>query len=117
VSRLETWRAERGQVSAELIAVIPALVLAVLVAAQLGLVGWALWSAGSAARAGARASHVGGDAEAAARSSLPDRLRKGARVSAEDGVEVRVRIPTLLPGGPRIPIEASSDLDPEPTGG
>jgi hypothetical protein len=38
-------------------------------------------------------------------------------VSAEDGVEVRVRIPTLLPGGPRIPIEASSDLDPEPTGG
>ncbi len=96
---------------------IPALLLAVLVAAQLGLVGWALWSAGSAARAGARASHVGGDAETAARSALPDRLRKGARVSEGDGVEVRVRIPTLVPGAPRIPIEARAALDPEASGG
>jgi hypothetical protein len=107
------WKAERGQASAELVAVIPALLLAVLVAAQLGLVGWALWSAGSAARAGARAAHVGGDAEAVARSALPTHLRKGVRVSDEDGVEVRVRVPALVPGAPRIPLEARTALDPE----
>jgi hypothetical protein len=103
---------ERGQASAELVAVIPALLLAVLAAAQLGLVGWALWSAGSAARAGARAAHVGGDAQAAARSALPTHLRGGSKVSEEDGVEVRVRVPTLIPGAPRIPLEASTALDP-----
>jgi hypothetical protein len=103
---------ERGQASAELVAVIPALLLAVLVAAQLGLVGWALWSAGSAARAGARAAHVGGDAEAAARSALPTHLRKGAKVSEGGDVAVRVRVPTLVPGAPRIPLEASTELDP-----
>ena len=110
MSSLDGWSAERGQASAELVAVIPALLLAVLVAAQLGLVGWALWSAGSAARAGARAAHVGGDAEAAARSALPTFLRQGARVSDEDEVEVRVRVPTLVPGAPRIPLEASAAL-------
>ena len=110
MSSLDGWSAELGQASAELVAVIPALLLAVLVAAQLGLVGWALWSAGSAARAGARAAHVGGDAEAAARSALPTFLRQGARVSDEDEVEVRVRVPTLVPGAPRIPLEASAAL-------
>jgi hypothetical protein len=97
--------------------VIPALLLAVLVAAQLGLVGWTLWSAGSAARAGARAAHVGGDAEAAARSALPSHLQKGVRVTEEDGVEVRVRVPTVVPGAPRIPLEARTALDPEASGG
>jgi hypothetical protein len=115
--RLDKCRAERGQASAELVAVIPALLLAVLVAAQLGLVGWALWSAGSAARAGARAAHVGGDAESAARSALPTHLRKGARVTEEGEVGVRVRVPTLVPGVPHIPLEASADLDPEAAGG
>jgi hypothetical protein len=110
---LETPRAERGQASAELVAVIPALLLAVLVAAQIGLVGWALWSAGSAARAGARAAHVGGDAEAAARSALPTKLRKGVRVTDDGEVGVRVRVPTLVPGVPRIPLEASAALGPE----
>jgi hypothetical protein len=115
--RPDSWRTERGQASAELVAVFPALLLAVLVAAQLGLVGWALWSAGSAARAGARAAHVGGDAEAAARSALPTHLRKGARVTEEGEVGVRVRVPTLLPGVPRVPLEAKADLDPEASGG
>jgi hypothetical protein len=115
--RTDSWRAERGQASAELVAVIPALLLAVLVAAQLGLVGWALWSAGSAARAGARAAHVGGDAESAARSALPTHLRRGVRITDEGEVGVQVRVPTLVPGVPRIPLEASADLDPEAAGG
>jgi hypothetical protein len=114
VLRLETWRVARGQASAELVAVIPALLLAVLVAAQFGVVGWALWSAGTAARAGARAAHVDGDAEAAARGALPVQLRRGARVSDDDGVGVRVEVPTLVPGLPRIPLEARAALDPDP---
>jgi hypothetical protein len=99
----------------ELIAVIPALLLAVLVAAQVGILGWALWSAGSAARVGARAAHVGGDVEEAARSALPTHLRRGARVSEDDGVGVRVRVPTLVPGLPRVALGARAGLDPDPT--
>lgn len=112
-----SWSSERGQASAELVAIVPALLIAVLIAAQIGVVGWALWSAGSAARAGARASHVGGDAEKAARSALPGRLRRGARVTDEGQVRVRVRIPSLLPGLPRVPLEARAGLDPEAGGG
>ena len=110
MSRLDRCSSERGQASAELVAIIPALLLAVLVAAQLGLVGHALWSAGIAARAGARAAHVGGNPGAAARSALPAHLRKGARVGDGDEVEVRVRVPTLVPGAPRIPLEARAAL-------
>ena len=50
----------RGQASVELVAAIPALVLVTLLVAQLALAGYALWSAGVAARAGARAAYVGG---------------------------------------------------------
>jgi hypothetical protein len=106
--RLRT--SEAGQASAELVAIVPALLICVLVAAQIGLVGYALWSAGAAARAGARAAHVGGDVEAAARSALPSPFRDGARVTGEDEVGVRVRIPTLLPGLPSIPLEAGAAL-------
>ncbi|MBA3866912.1 MAG: pilus assembly protein, partial [Solirubrobacterales bacterium] len=45
---------ERGTASVELIAVVPFLLLALLVAAQIALAGQALWSASVAARAGAR---------------------------------------------------------------
>lgn len=99
-----------GQASVELVAIIPALLIGVLVAAQLGLLGWALWSAGAAARAGARAAHVGGDVEAAARSALPSPLRDGASVSDRDEVGVRVRVPALVPGVPRIPLSARAAL-------
>jgi hypothetical protein len=99
-----------GQASVELVAIVPALLIGVLIAAQLGLVGWALWSAGAAARAGARAAHVGGDVEAAARSALPSPLRDGASVSDRDEVGVRVRVPALVPGLPRIPLSASAAL-------
>ena len=54
---------DKGQASVELVAAIPALVLVALMAAQLALAGYALWSAGVAARAGARAAYVGGNAE------------------------------------------------------
>jgi hypothetical protein len=95
----------------ELVAAIPLLLVATLVVAQLAVAGYALWSAGAAARAGARAGYVGGDAEAAARRSLPAPLRHGARIEDADGVEVRVRAPALIPGIPSVPITARAGLD------
>jgi len=95
-----------------MVAVVPFLLLAVLVAAQVGLAGAALWSAGVAARAGARAELVGEDAEAAARRALPSAMRGGAEVSKGDAVAVRVPIPRLLPMLPVLKVGAKASLAP-----
>ena len=78
-----------------------------LLAAQGVAAGWALWTAGNAARAGARAEHVGGDGEAVARRALPGRLREDAEVSSDDGV----RVPSLVPGAAMPSVSAASRLD------
>jgi hypothetical protein len=103
-------RREEGTASVELVAVVPFLLLAVLVAAQLALVGQALWSAGVAARAAARAALVGGDAQAAARRALPPSLRAGADVTDSGAVSVGVATPRLLPILPRITLRARTEL-------
>lgn len=103
-------RREGGTASVELIAAIPFLLLAVLVAAQIGLAGQALWSAAIAARAGARAATVGGDAAIAARRALPLSMRAGAEVDDSDAVSVRVAVPHLLPGMPRVMVGAQAGL-------
>lgn len=103
---------EDGTASVELIAVIPFLLFAVAVAAQAALAGHALWSASVAARAGARAALVGGDAEAVAKRALPSPLRPGAEVSDDEGVKVRVRVPSLLGAAPALRVQASSGLGP-----
>lgn len=103
-------RADRGQASVELVAAIPALLLVTLLVAHLALAGYALWSAGVAARAGARAAYVGGDGERAARASLPESLREHATVSDRNGVRVQVRTPSLVPGVPRVPVTARAGL-------
>lgn len=103
-------RREDGTASVELIAVVPFLLLAVLVAAQLGLAGQALWSAGIAARAGARAGLVGEDATAAARRALPPSLRAGSEVGGEQTISVRVVVPRLLPGLPVMSVGAKTGL-------
>ena len=94
----------------ELIATVPFLLLAILVAAQIGLAGQALWSAAVAARAGARAAVVGGDAGAAARRALPPSLRPGAEIGGSEVVSVRVAIPRLLPAMPRLMVGAKTGL-------
>ena len=101
---------EAGTASVELIAVVPFLLLAVLVAAQLAIAGQTLWSAGVAARAGARAAAVGGKAEAAARRALPQSLRDGSEVTESNGVAVRVRVPRLIPGFPSLDVSAETQL-------
>jgi hypothetical protein len=102
---------EEGTASVELVAVIPFLLLALLVAAQIALAGQALWSAGVAARAGARAAAVGGDASTAARSALPPSMRDGAKVDDDDGVAVRVEVPRLIPALPELRVGARSGLE------
>jgi hypothetical protein len=103
-------RAQSGQASVELVAAIPVLLLVTLAVAQLAIAGYALWSAGAAARAGARARYVGGDARAAARRSLPSPLRRGATILDRDGVSVRVAAPSLVPGVPSVPVTAWAGL-------
>jgi hypothetical protein len=101
---------EDGQASVELVAAIPLVLVVTLMVAQLAVAGYALWSAGAAARAGARAGYVGGDAKAAARQSLPSPLRDGAWVRDSDGLSVRVQAPAVVPGIPSIPVIARADL-------
>lgn len=106
-------RREGGTASVELIAVVPFLLLAVLAAAQIAAAGASLWSASVAARAGARAALVGGDARAAALQALPDPLRAGAEVDGKGPVSVRVPVPRLLPGMPALKLGAEADLGDE----
>jgi hypothetical protein len=108
---------ERGAVSVELVATLPFLGLALLAAAQIALTGGALWATAISARAGARAVEIGREAGPAARRALPPPLREGARVSDRDGVEVRVRVPALLAGMPRLAVGARSSLRAEDASG
>jgi hypothetical protein len=105
-------RGDRGQVAAELVAVVPILACVVLLLAQAVVAGYALWSAGNAARAGARAAHVGGDPRAAALSALPGWLERKAEVDASGSLEVEVEVeaPALLPGLPPIPVGGAASL-------
>ena len=90
------WREEAGQAAVELVAVVPFVLIAGLVAWQLVLVGHVAWDAAGAARAGARAALVGRDAGRAARSALPASLRSSTRVAGSAGGGVRVSVPIPL---------------------
>src|SRR4051794_37430733 len=94
-------RGERGQASVELVALLPLLVALGFAVWQAAVAGQAMWLAGSAARAAARAEALGADAAPAARSVLPPRLEDGLRVRAVDGggVRVTVRIPSVVSSG------------------
>jgi hypothetical protein len=94
------WKAragsgEDGQATVELVAVLPVLGLVALLAWQAVLAGQTWWLASAAAREGARASALGGDAAVAARRVLP-----GAQLSRDgaDGVRVRAEVPPVVAG-------------------
>ena len=82
----------------EAVAVVPAVILAALIAWQLLLAGHTLWLCANAARAAARADVVGLSPGPAARSALPKSLERGLSVERSDGgrVRVEVRVPILL---------------------
>jgi hypothetical protein len=91
-------RSETGQASVEAVAVVPAVILAALVAWQLVLAGHTLWLCAGAARAAARAELVGLSPGAAARRALPKSLERGLSVerSERGAMRVEVRVPLLL---------------------
>jgi hypothetical protein len=101
---------EDGTASIELVAVVPFLLLAVLVAAQIALAGHALWSASVASRAGARAALVGRNAVASAREALPPAMRAGSKIDDSGEVSVRVAVPRLLPVLPTVTVGAKTTL-------
>lgn len=87
----------RGQASVELVAALPALLLAALVALQLLAAGYALTLADGAAEAGALALASGGEATEAARAALPGWARDDVAVSVRGGtVSVRLLPPSPL---------------------
>jgi hypothetical protein len=88
----------RAQASVELLAGLPAMGLAALIALQLLLTGYSLTVADGAAEAGALAGAAGEDAAEAAREALPGWARERAEVSsAGGGVRVELRPPSPLP--------------------
>jgi hypothetical protein len=88
---------ESGQATIELVAALPALILAGLVALQLLAVGYALTLADGAAEAGALALASGRPATAAARDALPSWAEDEVEVSVRGGrVAVTVAPPTPL---------------------
>lgn len=89
---------EEGQSSVELVAALPALLLAGLVALQLLAAGYALTLADGAAEAGALALASGRPAVEAARGALPGWAEDDVDVSVEGGrVTVRLRPPSPIP--------------------
>jgi len=109
----QSMHREDGTASVELVAAVPFLLLAVLVAAQIAIAGHALWSASIAARAGARAALVGGDAAKAARQALPASMRRDSQVDDSGVVAVKVQVPRLLQLLPRVSVGAKASLEPD----
>ncbi len=90
---------ERGQAQIELIAGIPFLLLAALIALQLLAVGYAQSLADGAAEAGAIAAADGRESEEAARAGLPGWAESRVEVDSGAGeVTVELDPPALLPG-------------------
>jgi hypothetical protein len=84
-----------GQATVELVAAVPALLLAALVALQLLAAGYAMTLADGAAEAGALALAGGGSAKRAARAALPGWAEDRVSVVVEGGeVTVRLRPPS-----------------------
>jgi len=102
--------AERGQATVELVAALPALLLAGLVALQLLAAGYAMTLADGAAEAGALALASGGSATDAAREALPGWAEDDVSVSVDDGkVSVRLRPPSPIPAlSERLTISSSA---------
>jgi hypothetical protein len=100
----------RGQASVELIAGLPALLLAGVIALQLLAVGYSLTLADGAAEAGALAVAVGRPAEPAVEAALPGWAENRVAVDVNGGeVRVRLRPPTPLVGlSDRLAVSSTS---------
>jgi hypothetical protein len=108
-------RGQDGQASVELVALLPLLAVVAFALWQAVVAGQAVWLAGAAARAAARAHALGADPAPAARAALPPRLEDGLRVRAGDDGAVRVtlRIPSVVTGGAVATTSARARFAPE----
>ena len=108
---------ESGQAQLELIAGLPLLALAAIVALQLLAVGYAQSLADGAAEAGALAAADGRDPAIAARDGLPGWARGRVDVNVDGGrIEVELDPPAIVPGlGGGLGV--SSDAWAKPDGG
>jgi hypothetical protein len=106
--------AERGQATVELVAALPALLLAGLVALQLLAAGYSMTLADGAAEAGALALASGGSAAEAAREALPGWAEDDVSVEVEGGtVSVRLRPPSPIPAlSERLAVSSSAAARP-----
>jgi len=106
--------AERGQATVELVAALPALLLAAAVALQLLVAGYAMTLADGAAEAGALALASGGSAAKAARGALPGWAEDDVSVAVEGGtVSVRLRPPSPIAAvADRLAISSSANARP-----
>jgi hypothetical protein len=91
-------RREEGQATVELVAAVPALLLAALISLQLLAAGYSLTLADGAAEAGALALAEGGSAAEAARQALPGWASDSVSVTVR-GEEVSVRLRPPSPFG------------------
>jgi hypothetical protein len=101
---------ERGQATVELVAAIPALLLAGLLSLQLLATGYALTLADGAAEAGALALAAGSPARSAVRAALPGWAADGSEVTVRGGeVTVRLVPPSPFPSlGDRLAVTSSA---------
>jgi hypothetical protein len=105
--------ADHGQATVELVALLPLMAVLAAVLWQGVLAGQAVWLAGSAARAAARASAVGTDARAAARRVLPARLERGLvvrRAERDGGVRVAIAVPAIIGSGRLTTVSARARM-------
>jgi len=107
---------QRGQATVELVAALPALLLAAALALQLLVAGYSLTLADGAAEAGALALASGGEAAAAARAALPGWAEDDVEVTVGDGsVTVRLRPPSPLRSvAERLRVSSSASVRPAP---
>ncbi len=102
-----------GQASVELVALLPLVGVLLALSWQAVVAGQAVWLAGSAARAAARATALGADAPAAARRVLPARLERGLVVrpaASGGGVRVAIGVPRILGAGRLTTVSARARL-------
>jgi hypothetical protein len=89
---------EGGQATVELVAALPAILLAGLIALQLGVAGYSTTLADGAAEAGALALAAGRPVKSAVREALPGWAKERADVSVAGGkVAVTLRPPSPVP--------------------
>lgn len=105
---------ERGQATVELVAALPALLLAAAVALQLLVAGYSMTLADGAAEAGALALASGGSAAEAAREALPGWAKDDVSVDVESGtVSVRLRPPSPIAAlAERLAVSSSASARP-----